>query len=437
MKVVSACLITSVTFVASGASSNGRSVVSSDDGGAWNAFGLGMLPDASMLEQGLGILYNAAARNSTEPISVKLDRDVNIALDNSSLTTANSLTNASFLLELFRRPVIRKDESLHAAASLLERAGQHLMAQLARNIGQKLDAFGAHLSPSLAVLVDVDSAMEDASELAYHLSTVQAVAKQANHEFVHSQLSSLLGMRVVAPVGDNAKLRGSIDALLGPALGPRQAAADESRLNADIAYEGNLDDAQLLKVPPRPMATRSMFGIFRDLIDAVNSKWLRIPQNNAYMDAYLSNMDASGLNADLNITADGGYNWYDDMYVQEANQQLAESFHAVDQVGQSSQQPAFLQFLSSVGKLKQNDPVRVAASLAQNLATHSEYAQLQDGVQAIGQTLKKMSQQGNVRAALGLYNSLMHDSQSALENLSHVCLMLFQTHDLPKPQLAF
>lgn len=444
MTLRNAILVTSAWAV------QASTVFSWNDDGPFNPFGSENLPDSALLEQGVSILSSVALRNSTTPLSVKLDGDLNVVLGNSTAVIASStasapdqgasIANSSLLADAVRDLISkRKDISLHSASSSLEQAGQHLMAQLADNAGKRWDSFADHLVPPPGVAPDVEAAMEDASELAYQLSTIESVVKQANDEFVHSQLSALLQVRN-GNLGDSNELnsKGSMAGILGPGLGKRQTTVDETQLNKDIVYQGNLNLPHLLKTVPRPMATRSMFSIFRDLIADVNSQWLNQPeQGTGYMDAYLHAMDSNGTNAELKMGDSDAYNWYYSKYVKPANSELTTTWEGLSKAGSAAQSGSLLQSLSLVGRLKRDDPRWVAVSLAQGLAVHSEYAHLRDSVHTVGNFLQQLSGEGSSRAALDLYEGLLHESQSAIESLEHVCLMLFKTHDLPRPHPAF
>lgn len=438
-----AFLVTSVSFART---VHGSGVFFGDDADIFNPYGLVGSVDSALLQQGVALLASAALQNRTEPLSVRLDRDLNVVLDKNTAVLSSagvvlpdqdkSITNSSFLAKTIRHWRSRTDLSLHAAARKLEQAGQHLIAQLVDNTGHKWDSFARHLVPPPGVTPDVEAAMEDASELAYQLSTIESVVKQANDEFVHSQLSALLQ---TAGTNDTAVLYGSLDDILGSGSPARISGEDvtENDLNADIVYNGKFSNPAVLTTVPRSMDTKSMFSIYRDLLDNVNHAWLSKPENNAYMDSYLNGMDSTGKNQELNMT-DNGDNWYSNEMTTDLAA-IRKTYDALD-IGQSSVNgPAsvLLQSLSVVGMLPPQDPRVVAVSLAQGLAVHSEFSHLRDSVQAVGNIFREMGTEGTSRVALSLYDKLLHQSRSAISSLEHVCLMAFKTHDLPTPQPAF
>ena len=92
----------------------------------------------------------------------------------------------------------------------------------------------------------------------------------------------------------------------------------KTTLNNDIKYQGGVDSTvdPFLNTMPLPMAQKSMYGIYFDLMAAVDDQWAFNPKNNAYMDSYLFNMkmdksnkETYGTNPELDMTSDHGWNW--------------------------------------------------------------------------------------------------------------------------------
>ena len=186
--------------------------------------------------------------------------------------------------------------------------------------------------------------MEDASELAYQLSTIESVVRQANEDFVQHKLSALL-----ETAGDD-KLDpawyGKLNAIMPP---PTYAPSPvtEAGLDGDWMYNGPLDD-DALKNPPIPLTTKSMFRIFWSLMHDVNPKWVTNVTNNAYMDSYMYNMDGHGVNPD--VIKPNTSNWYTDMINEQTNG-IAESYGNLDTSTAVANTPGtdFLQLQSAVG----------------------------------------------------------------------------------------